>query len=262
MQDAMFSGMFAALTSEHRLAIISNNLANVNTSGFKADTVAFKDTMQHFASDFIREPLANLRSEPLFPESQLRARTRLAVQKTDFTQGGMQYTGSPLDMAITGDGFFRIDTPNGQFLSRNGNFCQNADGTLVTKQGWPVLGTGGPIQIPENTRNIHVNSEGRVFADGTEVGQFDITALDKPEALEKIGGNLYRLISGSTAVEMDPRENGTMVNQGYIEAANVNAVTEMVNMIEVQRTFEAHQKIMQSADAVDREAITRIGRAR
>lgn len=262
MQNAMFTGVFAALSSEHRMAIISNNLANVNTHGYKQDTVAFKDTMIHFAHDFIREPLENLRSKPLFPEAQQRGRVRLAVEETDFTQGGMQYTGNPLDFAVTGEGFFRIQTPNGDFLSRNGSFCQNADGTLVTKQGWPVLGAGGPIQIPENTRAIHVNSEGRVFADGAEVGQFDITSVDNLTGLEKVGSNLYRLRPGSTAQEIDPRQDGTLVNQGYLEAANVNVVTEMVNMIEVQRSFEAHQKIMQSSDTVDREAITKVGRAR
>ena len=144
----------------------SNNLANVNTSGYKADKLAFKDTMQHFAHDFIREPLENLRSKPLFPESRLRSRVRLAVAETDFSQGSMNYTGNSLDFAISGEGFFRIQTPNGAFLSRNGSFCQNADGMLMTKQGWPVLGEGGPITVPEGTRNIHVNSEGAVFADG------------------------------------------------------------------------------------------------
>lgn len=187
MQNAMFSGVFAALTSEHRMAIISNNLANVNTVGYKADTVAFKDTMIHFAHDFIREPLENLRSKPLFPEAQQRAQVRLAVEKTDFTQGGMQYTGNPLDIAITGEGFFRIQTPNGDFLSRNGAFCQNADGTLVTKQGWPVLGTNGPIQIPEGTRGVQINSEGRVFADGAEVAQLDLVGVDRPEGWKRWG---------------------------------------------------------------------------
>ena len=90
MQNAMFSGVFAALTSEHRMAVISNNLANVNTSGYKADKLAFKDTMQHYAHDFIREPLENLRSKPLFPEAQLRSRVRLAVGETDFSQGSMK----------------------------------------------------------------------------------------------------------------------------------------------------------------------------
>lgn len=262
MQNAMFSGVFAALTSEHRMAVISNNLANVNTSGYKADKLAFKDTMQHFAHDFIREPLENLRSKPLFPEAQQRARVRLAVTETDFSQGGMNYTGNNLDFAIAGEGFFRIQTPQGAFLSRNGSFCQNADGTLMTKQGWPVLGDGGPIVIPQGTRNIHVNSEGAVFADGGEVGRLDIVSVEDLTALEKVGGNLYRLRSGSTVGEVDPRETGSMVNQGYLEAANVNAVTEMVNMIEVHRNFEAQQKMMQSSDAVDRELNSKVGKAR
>jgi flagellar basal-body rod protein FlgG len=174
----------------------------------------------------------------------------------------MQYTGNALDFAITGEGFFRLDTPNGTFLSRNGSFCQNADGTLVSKQGWPVLGTGGPIQVPAGTRNVHANSEGRVFADGEEIGQLELASVDNLDGLEKVGSNLYRLRDGSTAEEIDPRETGSMINQGYLETANVNAVNEMVNMIEVQRMFEAQQKVIQSADAVDREAITRIGRAR
>ena len=262
MQDAMFSGLFAALTSEHRMAIISNNLANVNTVGYKADTLAFRDTMIHFAHDFIREPLENLRSRPLFPEAQQRARVRLAVEKTVFVQGGMKYTGNPLDIAIAGDGFFRIQTPHGDFLSRNGAFCQNADGTLVTKQGWPVLGAGGPIQIPQGTRSVQVNSEGRVFADGEEVGQFEMVGLDRPEGLEKVGANLFRLRPGSTAQETDPRQDGSLFNQGYLEDANVNPVLEMVNMIEVHRAFEAMQKIMQTSDSVDREAITKVGKAR
>ena len=262
MQNAMFSGVFAALTSEHRMAVISNNLANVNTSGYKADKLAFKDTMQHYAHDFIREPLENLRSKPLFPEAQLRSRVRLAVGETDFSQGGMKYTGNSLDFAISGEGFFRILTPNGTFLSRNGSFCQNADGMLMTKQGWPVLGEGGPITVPEGTRNIHVNSEGTVFADGAEIGRLELVSVGDLTALEKVGGNLYRLREGSTAAEIDPRQTGSMINQGYLEAANVDAVTEMVNMIEVHRSFEAHQKIMQSSDAVDRGLNPKVGKAR
>ena len=262
MQDAMFSGVFAALTSEHRMAVIANNLANVNTSGYKADKLAFKDTMQHFAHDYIREPLENLRSKPLFPEAQLRSRVRLAVDETDFSQGGMNFRGNNLDFAISGEGFFRIQTANGTFLSRDGGFCQNADGMLMTKQGWAVLGEGGPITIPEGTRNIHVNSEGMIYADGAELGRLEIVSVEDLTALEKVGGSLYRLREGSTAGEIDPRVTGTMVNQGYLEAANVDVVTEMVSMIEVQRTFEAYQKMMQSSDAVDRELNTKVGKAR
>ena len=174
----------------------------------------------------------------------------------------MKYTGNNLDFAISGEGFFRVQTPNGAFLSRNGSFCQSADGTLMTKQGWPVLGEGGPIVIPQGTRNIHVDSEGGIFADGGQVGVLDVVSVGDLTALEKVGGNLYRLRPGSTVGEVDPRQTGTMVNQGYLEDANVNAVTEMVNMIDVHRNFEAYQKMMQSSDAIDRELNTKVGKSR
>ena len=101
-----------------------------------------------------------------------------------------------------------------------------------------------------------------IYADGAELGRLEIVSVEDLTALEKVGGSLYRLREGSTAGEIDPRVTGTMVNQGYLEAANVDVVTEMVSMIEVQRTFEAYQKMMQSSDAVDRELNTKVGKAR
>ena len=136
MQNAMFSGLFAALSSEHRMNNIANNLANVNTAGYKADKLSFKDTMEHFAHDFIKEPLATVRSEPLFPDSKLLARTRLAVAMTDFSQGALQRTDNPLDFAISGEGFFKVQSPDGEeYFTRNGSFTLNAAGTIVTNQG-------------------------------------------------------------------------------------------------------------------------------
>lgn len=258
----MFSGVFGALSSEHRMAVISNNLANANTSGYKADKLAFKDTMIHFAHDFIREPLENLRSKPLFPEAQQRARTRLAVAKTDFSQGGMQYTGNSMDFSIAGEGFFRVRSPMGDYLTRNGSFCQNSDGTLVTKQGWPVLGDGGPIIVPQGTRNLHSTPDGQLFADNAPVGALDLVSVDNFDGLEKVGANLYRLREGTATEELNAVTTGSLLNQGYLEAANVDVVTEMVKMIEVQRSFEAVQKVMQTADSLDREATTKVGKAR
>lgn len=262
MQNAMFSGVFAALTTEHRMAAISNNMANVTTTGYKQDLLAFRDTMYHFAHDYIREPLEHMRHDPLFPAMQNRARVRIAEVKTDFSQGSMVYTGNALDVAIAGEGFFRMQTPYGEFLSRNGNFCQNADGTLVSKQGYVLEGEAGPIQIPQGTRNIHIDSSGGVYADDALIGRIALISYDKLEALEKIGDNLYRVAAGFEVEETDPRAAGSLINQGYSESANVNTVTEMVNMIEVQRHFEAIQKVMQSSDAFDREAISKVARPR
>ncbi|MEG2171812.1 MAG: flagellar basal-body rod protein FlgF [Desulfovibrionaceae bacterium] len=260
MQDAMFSGLFGALTTEHRMNFIANNLANVNTNGYKKDTVAFKDTMATFAHDEIREPLMNCRSTPLFPEPKNMARPRIAVSQTDFTQGSMHFTGDPLDLAITGDAFFKVNTPTGDFYTRNGHFLRTADGTVVTPQGWPLQGAGGNIVIPAGTRSVHIGDDGQVFADGEAINNINLVTVDKLTNLEKMGRNLYRPRSNVNVVEQDALAGGARVAQGFIETSNVEVVSEMVNMIETNRQFEAYQKVMQSADSLDREATSKIGR--
>ena len=259
MQDGVFSGLFGALTTEHRMAMIANNLANVNTHGYKRDTVAFKDTMSYYAHDEIREPLMTCRSKPLFPEPKNLARPRLAVSITDFDQGSLHYTGNPLDVAISGDAFFKFETPQGEFLSRQGGFLLAADGTVVTPRGYPVRGTTGNIVIPPGTSKVHISEDGQIFADNVPLGAFELVTVSDLKALEKLGQNMYRLRQGSSAQEL-PRPNGTKVAQGFMEKANVEVVYEMVNMIEVQRLFEAYQKVMQSSDSLDREAIGKVAR--
>ncbi len=263
MQESMFTGLFGALTAEHRLNNIANNLANVGTNGYKRDVLAFKDTMIQFAHDQIMEPVATVRSEKLFPEPQLAARVRLAVAETDYTQGGLQVTGNPLDVAITGEGFFLIESPNGEYMSRNGSFIIDAQGQIMTKQGWPVMGdAGGAITIPPGTRDIHIDGEGRVFADAVQVGTFALVTVDEPANLEKLGGNLYKAREGTVLGEDNAYAGGARIQQGYLESSNVEVVSEMVQMIDTHRFFEAMQKIMQSSDTVDKEAIQKIGRAR
>lgn len=260
MQDAMFSGLFGALTTEHRMNFIANNLANVNTNGYKKDTVAFKDTMASFAHDEIREPLMNCRSKPLFPEPKNLARPRIAVSQTDFSQGSMHFTGDPLDLAITGDAFFKVTTPTGDFYSRNGHFLRTADGTVVTPQGWPVQGAGGNIVIPAGTRAVQISEDGQVLADGEIINNLNLVTVDNLTNLEKMGRNLYRARPNVNVVEQDALAGGARVAQGFIETSNVEVVSEMVNMIETNRQFEAYQKVIQSSDAVDREAISKVGR--
>ncbi|MDR2503791.1 MAG: flagellar basal-body rod protein FlgF [Deltaproteobacteria bacterium] len=259
MQNSMFSGLFGALSNEHRMNSIANNLANVNTTGYKRDTLAFRDTFIMFAHDQIMEPVANVRSKKLFPDPQHRARPRLAVSLTDFEQGGLKATSAPLDLAISGEGFFTIRTPTGDYYSRNGHFRLTAEGTLVTEQGFPVLGDGGEITIPPGIKNIVIAGDGRIFGDGAEIGQIGFVSVDNLRNLEKMGGNLFRARNGVQIEEIDAP--GEMI-QGFLETPNVDVVYEMVNLIEANRQFEAYQKIMQTSDAVDREAITRVGRNR
>jgi len=261
MQAGMFSGLFAALTTEHRMNFIANNLANVNTRGYKRETLSFKDTMPTFAFDEIREPILNLKSTPLFPEPMNAARVRIAVSNTDFSQGAMQYTGNDLDVAINGDNaFFRVNTPTGQYLTRNGAFVLSGDGILMTPQGYTVQGAGGVIGIPPGTRHVQISGDGQVLADGNVIDQLTLVSVNNPQNLEKMGGNLFRPRDGVQVVEGNAYDAGARVEQGFTESANVEVVSEMVNMIEVQRQFEAYQKVMQTSDTLDRAANEKVGR--
>ena len=260
MQNAMYTALFGALANEHRMNSIANNLANVNTTGYKRDLLAFKDTFAMYAHDEIMEPVLNVRSEKLFPEPQHMARVRIAQAQTDFAQGSLKITGSPFDVAISGNnGFFKVQTPQGDFYTRNGHFRQTADGLLITEQGFPVMGDGGEITLPGGVRNFNISEDGRIFADGDLVGQIGIVGIDDVKNLEKMGGNMYRARPGATVAEVP---TNAFVAQGFLETTNVEPVYEMVNMIEAQRQFEAYTKIMQTAEAIDKEATTKIGRGR
>ncbi len=261
MQDAMFSGLFGALTSEHRMNFIANNLANVNTHGYKRHTLAFKDTMASYAHDEIREPLMNVRSKPLFPEPKNMARPRIAVSKIDFSQGSMEFTGNALDVCIAGENaFFRVTTPNGDYLTRSGHFVLSSDGTVMTPDGFPVQGTGGNIIIPPGTRDISIGGDGQVAVDGGVINQLALISVDNPQNLEKLGHNLYKPRENVDMAEGDAYLNGARVEQGFVEKANVEVVSEMVQMIEVNRQFEAYQKVMQTADTLDRTANEKVGK--
>ncbi len=262
MQDMMFSALFGALSTEHRMNFIANNLANVNTTGYKQDSLAFKNTMAQYAHDEIREPLANVRSKPLFPEPKNLSRTRIAVSKIDFSQGSMKFTGDPLDVAISGEGFFKVQTPEGERYTRSGHFVKGADGTMLTPQGWPLQGNDGPIVIPEGARDVHIAGDGQVFADGDLINTITYVGLEDPQVLEREGSNTYRVRPGVEAVENDPLLDGGRISQGFVEAANVEVVTEMVKMIEVQRHYEALAKVMQASDSVDRQAIDKVSKVR
>ena len=262
MQNAMYSALFGALSNEFRMNSIANNLANVNTTGYKRDLLAFKDTMLMYAHDHIMEPQASIRDEKFFPDPQHLARTRIATSVTDFQQGGLKVTSAPFDVAISGEGFFKVASPDGEFYTRNGHFTLNEEGTLVTEQGWPVMSEGGDITIPPGFKHINIAENGRIFADGEDVGQLLMVTVENLAGLEKQGQNLFKVRDGFDVAEEEMDFTRSWVAHGFLESANVEVVYEMVNMIETQRQFEAYQKVMQTSDAIDREANTKIGRAR
>ena len=257
MRESMYSALFGAMSNELRLDTISNNLANVNTTGFKKEAYAFHDTFQRFAHDYLTDDRTNIRGKEIWPRAYVMARPRLSGQYSDQSQGSMQVTGNPLDVALVGKGYFKVRTPEGDRLTRSGSFQLANDGRLITEQGYEVLGDGGtPIELPRDNK-IEIDSKGRISADGIQLSQLDLTDVSDIKGLEKLGNNLYKIKDGSSATEIPAEE--VSVQQGYLEKSNVEIVTEMVNMMEAQRAFEISQKLMTTTDSMESLVINKVG---
>jgi len=221
------------LNQEQRLNQVTNNLANVDTPGFKKETVTF--------------------DEMLYQVNRSRQRVGKGLHiNTVHQQGVVQKTDAPLDMAISGDGFFRIDTPAGVRYTRAGNFQRNNEGLLVTANGYPVLGESGPVTITGT--KVDVASDGRLYVDGVQVNRLAVATAD-PTSLKKEGENLFRLVEGATEEAV---ENPQLL-QGHLEKSNVNTVTEMTEMIDLYRAYEGQQKMIRAVDDMDNLAARRVG---
>lgn len=257
MRDSSLSAIFGALSNEIRMSTIANNLANVNTTAFKKDTMAFHDVFTRFAHDNVVTTKSFLRDKDMFPAPNIMAKPRLSGQDVDFSQGGMQETGNPLDFALSGEGVFRVQTPEGILYQRAGNFAVDVNGTLVNKDGHPVMVDGGQLNIPPGAE-IAVDSGGGISLNGEPAGNLDLVTFDVIGRLERVGSNMFRASEG--LAEQPPED--LSVEQGFLEKGNVEVVTEMVSMIETQRSFSMYSKMLQNTDQLDRRMITALSRIR
>ncbi|MBT8763783.1 flagellar basal-body rod protein FlgF [Desulfohalobiaceae bacterium Ax17] len=260
MQQGMYTALFGSLTQEYRMNIIANNLANVNTIGFKKDKLSFRDVFKHYAADYVN-PKEALKDKILWPEAKVYGQTRIAESSIDFNQGAMRLTGNKLDLAIEGEGFFRVRTPDGQTAyTRNGRFQRDPrTGYMVTGQGFVLLGDGGPIELPENG-DVVVTEKGQVVVGGEVVDNISLVSFNDLNGLEKLGRQLFRIKPGLNMAEI-PAEQA-WVKQGYLEDSNVEVVQEMVSMIDTMRTFESLQKVMTSSQEEDQKVIREVGTVR
>ena len=258
MQESSYSATFGALTQQHRLDVIANNLANVNTTGFKGDKLAFRDTFRRYAHDMLDPNQALDRRVP-WPRGYVLAQSRIAERVIDLSQGAMKSTGNPLDFAISGDGFFRVQTPDGEFLTRQGVYHRSSEGYVVDGHGNQLLGEGGPLQIPEGGAVV-VSDDGTLTVNGEQVDTISLVMVEDPKVLEKTGNSLLRIRPDAQAQTI-PAEGAT-IEQGFLEGANVEVVSEMVNMIEAIRAFEAYQKMNTGTFDQDKKAISEVGAAR
>jgi len=233
--------------------VISNNLANVNTTGFKRSRADFQDLLYQT----LRQPGAASSSSTQVPTGmQVGQGTRpVAIQKI-FIQGDYQQTQNELDMAIDGKGFFQILQPNGEVgYTRAGSFKLDSEGRIVTSDGYTLE---PEITIPTDALSISVGTDGTVSivqageSESTEVGTIELAKFANPAGLNSIGRNLYLATSASgeeTTGSAGSEGFGT-ISQGYLEISNVNVVEEMVNLIIGQRAYEANSKAIQTADQI------------
>ncbi len=253
MQDSVYNGLFGALTQKYRLDIIANNLANVNTIGYKKDKLAFEQVLSYYAHDFL-DPNIGLNEHIRWPEKDLLTQPRIGEKRVDFSQGPLKKTGNPLDIAIGGRGFFKLETPSGIMYTRAGNFTLDTNGFIVSPKGYRLMGKGGPIQINGHGK-ITITQDGVVYVGNTQAGIIDIVDFKDRGLLRKIGENLYQ----NKGNNPEQPVNKPTLYQGFLEGSNVEVVTEMVKMIDTLRNFEQLQKVMVNTNEEDRNLITKVG---
>ncbi len=242
------SGMDAQQKS---IDVVANNLANINTNGFKRSRANFQDLLYQT----LKAPGLNSTSGNVIPSGvEIGHGTKLISTEKMFTKGPLKPTGNVTDLAIEGRGFFRIQAPNGNIsYTRDGSFKVDNQGRLVTADGFPM---DPPVSIPPNAYNLHVGIDGTVTANLPDqeepipLGQIQLAMFVNPAGLKSEGRNLFAsTISSGDAIVSSPTENGFgALKQRSLEGSNVNVVEEMVNMIVNQRAYELNSKVIQTSD--------------
>lgn len=220
----------------NKMEVIANNLANINTNGFKRDSV-FIDAMKNAG-------IEQAQGKPELAGFDAR-------RVIDFAEGSFIQTNNPLDLGLQGRGFFVIDTPAGKRYTRNGNFSVSVDGRVVTQQGYPVAGVNGAIQFPEiqnlAKENIRISETGEVSLGPKVLGRLQIVDFDDLAKLNKTGDTYFS--TDAREIQIENGNNRVAVKQGFLEESNVDGIEEMIAMIELSRTFEASQRVLQSQDS-------------
>lgn len=256
MVKGLYTAYSGMMNQQKRLDIISNNLANSATVGFKKESVtsqAFEDVLAVKIRDgseaYVNKPIGNM-----------SLGVRIGEVYTNYGQGSMRQTENPFDLAIEGDGFFRISMVDREGnettrYTRNGCFTMNQEGYVVDEDGNSLLGSAGPIQVPTESAQFVIDKAGGLYADGQLVDTIELADFENYDYLKKYGDNMYEAVDGAA-----PRESSGSIHQGYTEQSNINVVAEMVEMISITRAFEANQKLIQTTDASLEKSVNQIGR--
>lgn len=238
MENASYTALTRQSGLMQEMRALANNIANASTTGFRAEGIMF--------SEYVKS---------LGPDASSLSMATAAVRDTVMAQGGLAETGGSFDLAIEGDGFFLIETPNGQRLTRAGAFRPNQNGDLVTPDGYQVLDAGGaPVFIPQGVGRIGISPDGTVSAAGQPIGQIGLVIPIAPNQMTREGSVMFDAQGG-----FEPALDGRMM-QGFLEDSNVNPILQVSRMIEVQRAYELGQSFLDKEDERIRSVIQSIRR--
>ena len=236
MSNAIYTNVTRQTALLDELKTIASNVANADTPGYRSERLIF--------SEYVKDTGGDLGSL-----SMATARARYA----QLTQGELVPTGGDFDLAIEGEGYFQVQTPNGARLTRAGAFSPSAENTLVTMDGHTLLGEGGAaVFVPPDANELSIAKDGSISADGLPIGRIELVTAD-PQNMTREGGMLYVVNGPVVPVET------AKVSQGFLEASNVNAIEEISRLIEVQRAYEAGQSLMTDEDERIRAALQTLG---
>jgi len=269
----LYTSASGMLAEQVRVDVLSHNLANVQTVGFKRQAVlqsAFPDMLLQRVHDPVvlgGAPAAAGRPgargtqggvgfayDPRPVIGRLGTGTYIDGTYSDMTGGTLRHTGNPLDLALEGSGFFAVETPAGLRYTRDGRFTLDGEGWLVTAEGHRVLGEAGPIQIQGT--EVHVTEEGEIWVDGAPVAVLALRDFPEPQGLLREGSSLWAATEASGPAQ--PAE--ARVHGGYLEESNVNVVMAMVELIAAYRAYEANQRVIQAFDQTLGKAVNELGR--
>jgi flagellar basal-body rod protein FlgF len=273
MVKGLYTATSGMMAQWNNMNVISNNIANASTNGYKKDVSIFKSFPEMLLSRINDDglhnfPLGSYDKAPII--GKMGTGVELNDVYTDFTQGlNLRSTENDFDLALVGEGFFVVETDRGHRYTRDGSFVVDENSFLVTQEGYKVLGENGPIRVQNN--NFRVDEQGYIMRNSkysNEIGEFvdkEENSFDYEEivdrlkvvtfgdlrGLKKEGHNLYAESPQSKGIiELNSTNGGPLVKQGFVETSNLNIVSEMVKMIETQRAYEANQKSIQTSDEI------------
>ncbi|HVR69060.1 MAG TPA: flagellar basal-body rod protein FlgF [Verrucomicrobiae bacterium] len=240
MDNASYVALARQSALQRALDVTANNVANLRTTGFKAEKVQFEEYMQALKSP-------GMKQAPL--SSVLDVGT-----VTDMSTGPLETTGNSLDFAILGDGFFAVQTDGGMRYTRGGSFRMDESGQLVTQDGKAVLDTGGsPIQLEGASGPVTVNGTGEISSNGAILGQLGVVGFADPQSLVHEGNGLFKSDSVPTAAPVS-------IIQGMLESSNAQPIVEITRMIDILRNFESAQKMLDAQHDLSRDTVAKLGK--